>query len=78
MYAWYSTEFKFLYIMQLTRPAQVQSSWRLVKRGLGHTTRVSQSVLHVEDLSFSDFGSYICKAKNKYGETMVATNVESG
>lgn len=63
---------------QASRPLQVQSSWRLVKRGLGYTTRVSQSVLSVKDMSFSDFGTYICKAKNKYGETIVATNVESG
>lgn len=71
-------DFNWIYPNQPTRPIHAQSSWRLVKRGLGHTTRVSQSVLTVTDMSFSDFGSYICKAKNKYGETIVATNIESG
>uniref|UniRef100_A0A8C6SSP3 Platelet-derived growth factor receptor-like protein n=1 Tax=Neogobius melanostomus TaxID=47308 RepID=A0A8C6SSP3_9GOBI len=71
-------DFNWIYPNQPTRPVHVQSSWRLVKRGLGHTTRVSQSVLNVKDMSSSNFGSYICKAKNKYGETIVATNVKSG
>lgn len=71
-------DFSWTYPNQPTRVVQVQSSWRLVKRGLGHTTRVSQSVLSVKDLSFSDFGSYVCRARNKYGETTVATNIESG
>lgn len=70
-------DFSWTYPNQPTRAVQVQSSWRLVKRGLGHTTRVSQSVLSLKDLSFGDFGSYVCKAKNKYGETIVATNIES-
>lgn len=71
-------DFNWIRPNQPARPVHFQSSWRLVKRGLGHTTRVSQSVLGVKDMSFSDFGSYICKAKNKYGETIVAINVESG
>ncbi|CAL1614092.1 unnamed protein product [Knipowitschia caucasica] len=61
-----------------SRPVQTHSHWRLVKRGLGHTTRVSQSVLSIKDLSSRDYGSYICKAKNKYGETAVATDVHAG
>lgn len=69
-------DFDWIYPAQ-NRPAHVQSSWRLVKRGLGHTTRVSQSVLTVKDIGTTDFGKYICKAKNKYGETTVATDIES-
>lgn len=73
-----TVDFSWTRPSQATRPASAQSSWRLVKRGLGHTARVSQSVLHLQDVSFSDFGSYVCKAKNKYGETNVAANIESG
>ncbi|KAJ0002584.1 hypothetical protein NQD34_007733 [Periophthalmus magnuspinnatus] len=70
--------FNWIYPNQPSRPVQVHSSWRLVKRGLGHTTRVSQSVLVIKEMNRRSFGSYICKAKNKYGETIVATNVQSG
>ncbi|XP_020773509.2 platelet-derived growth factor receptor-like protein [Boleophthalmus pectinirostris] len=70
--------FKWIYPNQSSRSAQVHSSWRLVKRGLGHTTRVSQSVLIIKEMNRKDSGSYICKAQNKYGETVVATNVQSG
>ncbi|XP_072288509.1 platelet-derived growth factor receptor-like protein [Eucyclogobius newberryi] len=71
-------DFNWIHPNQPARRVQVHLSWRLVKRGLGHTTRVSQSVLSVKDVSSSDFGSYICKAKNPYGETVVAASVTSG
>ncbi|KAK9517741.1 hypothetical protein VZT92_023086 [Zoarces viviparus] len=59
------------------RPVHTHTSWRLVNRGISHTTRISQSVLTVEDMETIDFGSYICKAKNQNGETMVTTNIIS-
>ncbi|KAK7899492.1 hypothetical protein WMY93_020345 [Mugilogobius chulae] len=71
-------DFTWIHPNQASRPGQLLSSWRLVKRGLGHTARISQSVLSVKNMSSRDFGSYICKAKNKYGETIVAINVQSG
>ncbi|KAM7418084.1 hypothetical protein PAMA_017632 [Pampus argenteus] len=59
------------------RPVHIQTSWRLVNRGMGHTTRISQSVLTVEDLETIDFGNYMCKAKNQHGETIVTIDVIS-
>ncbi|XP_037636611.1 platelet-derived growth factor receptor-like protein [Sebastes umbrosus] len=59
------------------RPVHIQTSWRLVNRGLSHTTRVSQSVMTVEDMETIDFGNYICKAKNQHGETIVTTSIIS-
>lgn len=44
---------------------------------MGHTTRVSQSIMTVEDMETIDFGKYICKAKNQHGETIVMTNIIS-
>lgn len=70
--------FNWVYPNQPNHLVHVHKSWRLVKRGLGHTTRVSQSVLIIKDISNNDYGNYICKAKNKYGETIVAINIESG
>lgn len=46
-------------------------------RGMGHITRVTQSVMTVEDMETIDFGNYICKAKNPRGETIVSTNLIS-
>eukprot|EP00064_Thunnus_orientalis_P015351 superscaffoldBa00002834_g15403 len=59
------------------RPVHVQTSWRLVNRGMGHTTRISQSVLTVEDMETIDFGNYMCKAKNEHGETIVTIDIIS-
>uniref|UniRef100_A0A1A8I521 Platelet-derived growth factor receptor-like protein n=2 Tax=Nothobranchius kuhntae TaxID=321403 RepID=A0A1A8I521_NOTKU len=69
--------FSWSYPGQDQRPVHIQSSWRLVTRGMGHTTRLSQSVLTLEDIETIDFGDYICKAKNPYGETIVATKINS-
>ncbi|XP_071779963.1 platelet-derived growth factor receptor-like protein [Centroberyx gerrardi] len=69
--------FTWSYPGQDRRPVDIQVSWRLVNRGTGHTTRVSQSVITIEDLETIDFGRYICKAKNQHGETTVATNIIS-
>lgn len=55
------------------RPVHTHTSWRLVKRGTGQTTRVSKSVLTIEDMETIDFGNYICRAKNGHGETIVMT-----
>ncbi|OWK00241.1 PDGFRL, partial [Cervus elaphus hippelaphus] len=59
------------------RPVTIQDSWRLIHRGLGHTTRISQSVLSIEDFETIDAGYYICTAQNLQGQTTVATTVES-
>ncbi|KAF3838023.1 hypothetical protein F7725_009791 [Dissostichus mawsoni] len=69
--------FTWSYPGQDHRPVHIHTSWRLVHRGMSHTTRVSQSVLTVEDLETIDFGNYICKAKNQHGETSVMTNILS-
>ncbi|KAM6924305.1 platelet-derived growth factor receptor-like protein [Xenentodon cancila] len=59
------------------RPVHIQTSWRLVNRGGGYTTRLSQSILTVEDMETIDFGNYGCKAKNQHGETIVTTAIIS-
>ncbi|XP_032411293.1 platelet-derived growth factor receptor-like protein [Xiphophorus hellerii] len=69
--------FSWSYPGQDKRPARIQTLWRLVNRGMGHTTRVSQSILSVEDMQTIDFGDYICKAKNINGETIVTTKIAS-
>lgn len=53
-----------------------QNFWRLINRGIGHTTRISKSVLLVEDFEDIDVGNYVCIAQNLQGETTVATKVE--
>ncbi|XP_009954271.1 PREDICTED: platelet-derived growth factor receptor-like protein [Leptosomus discolor] len=58
------------------RPVIIQNFWRLINRGTGHTTRISKSVLVVEDFEARDAGNYICIAQNLQGETTVATKVE--
>ncbi|XP_006149771.1 platelet-derived growth factor receptor-like protein [Tupaia chinensis] len=58
------------------RPVTIQDTWRLTQRGLGHTTRLSQSVLTVEDFETTDAGYYLCTAQNLRGQTTVATTVE--
>lgn len=64
-------------VQQDERPVTIQDSWRLIHRGLGHTTRISQSVLSIEDFETIDAGYYICTAQNLQGQTTVATTVES-
>lgn len=44
---------------------------------MGRITRASQSIMSVEDMETIDFGSYICKAENLNGKTIVTTNVIS-
>ncbi|XP_071599546.1 platelet-derived growth factor receptor-like protein isoform X2 [Heliangelus exortis] len=58
------------------RPVIIQNFWRLMNRGTGHTTRISKSILVVEDFEVRDAGNYICIARNLQGETTVATEVE--
>ncbi|KAF4791736.1 Platelet-derived growth factor receptor-like protein [Turdus rufiventris] len=58
------------------RPVITQNFWRLINRGIGHTTRISKSVLLVEDFEDIDVGNYVCIAQNLQGETTVATKVE--
>uniref|UniRef100_A0A8C5IY66 Platelet-derived growth factor receptor-like protein n=1 Tax=Junco hyemalis TaxID=40217 RepID=A0A8C5IY66_JUNHY len=58
------------------RPVIIQNFWRLINRGIGHTTRISKSVLLVEDFEDTDVGNYVCIAQNLQGETTVATKVE--
>ncbi|NXN96333.1 PGFRL protein, partial [Rhinopomastus cyanomelas] len=58
------------------RPVIIQNSWRLINRGTGHTTRISKSILLVEDFDTRDAGNYLCVAQNLQGETTVATKVE--
>ncbi|CAF92020.1 unnamed protein product, partial [Tetraodon nigroviridis] len=67
--------FSWIYPGQDQRPVHTHTSWRLVKRGTGHTTRMSKSILTIEDMETIDFGKYICKAKNSHGETIVVTNI---
>ncbi|XP_007516362.2 platelet-derived growth factor receptor-like protein [Erinaceus europaeus] len=70
-------EFRWIYPGQKDeRPVTIQDTWRLIRRGLGHTTRMSQSVLTVEDFETIDAGYYICTAQNPQGQTTVATAVE--
>ncbi|XP_025788759.1 platelet-derived growth factor receptor-like protein [Puma concolor] len=70
-------EFRWIYPGQKDeRPVTIQDTWRLIHRGLGHTTRISQSILTVEDVATTDVGYYICTARNLQGETTVATTVE--
>uniref|UniRef100_A0A8D1BWP6 Platelet-derived growth factor receptor-like protein n=1 Tax=Sus scrofa TaxID=9823 RepID=A0A8D1BWP6_PIG len=70
-------EFRWIYPgLKDERPVTIQDAWRLIHRGLGHTTRISQSVLTVEDLETIDAGYYICTAQNLRGQTTVATTVE--
>ncbi|KAM3866642.1 platelet-derived growth factor receptor-like protein [Diretmus argenteus] len=69
--------FAWTYPARNHRPIDVHGSWRLVNRGMGYTTRISQSIITIEDLETTDFGRYICKAKNERGETTVATNIIS-
>ncbi|XP_026185944.1 platelet-derived growth factor receptor-like protein [Mastacembelus armatus] len=69
--------FAWSYPGQDHRPVHIQTSWRLVNRGIGHVTRVSQSVMTVEDMETTDFGNYVCKAKNQQGETIVTINIIS-
>lgn len=63
------------YLTKGQRPVDVRTSWRLVSRGPGRTTRLSQSVLTVEDMETIDYGTYACKAKNQHGETIVTTDI---
>ncbi|CAM5108672.1 unnamed protein product [Eretmochelys imbricata] len=58
------------------RPVIIQDSWRLINRGIGHTTRISKSVIAIEDFETIDAGNYICTAQNLRGQTTVATRVE--
>ncbi|XP_054648324.1 platelet-derived growth factor receptor-like protein isoform X1 [Dunckerocampus dactyliophorus] len=67
--------FTWSYPGQGQRPVHIQTSWRLVNRGRVQTTRLTQSVLSVEDMETIDFGKYICKAKNQHGETLVTTSI---
>uniref|UniRef100_A0A3Q3MKY9 Platelet-derived growth factor receptor-like protein n=1 Tax=Labrus bergylta TaxID=56723 RepID=A0A3Q3MKY9_9LABR len=69
--------FSWSYPGQGRRPVHIQTSWRLVNRGMSHTTRVSQSIMTVEDMETIDFGNYVCKAKNQNGQTILSTNVIS-
>uniref|UniRef100_A0A3P9QEK3 Platelet-derived growth factor receptor-like protein n=1 Tax=Poecilia reticulata TaxID=8081 RepID=A0A3P9QEK3_POERE len=69
--------FSWSYPGQDKRPVHIQTLGRLVNRGMGHTTRVSQSILSVENMQTIDFGNYICKAKNLNGETIVMTKIAS-
>nr|XP_013804872.1 PREDICTED: platelet-derived growth factor receptor-like protein [Apteryx mantelli mantelli] len=61
---------------ELERPVIIQNFWRLINRGTGHTTRISKSVIVIEDFEAKDAGNYICIAQNLQGETTVATKVE--
>ncbi|XP_028816785.1 platelet-derived growth factor receptor-like protein [Denticeps clupeoides] len=54
-------------------PVGIQNISRLIHRGVGHTTRISQSIITIQDVEESlDLGEFICTAKNKHGETSVA------
>lgn len=72
-----NVSFSWRYPGQDQRPVNIQDSWRLINRGVGHTTRISHSVMIVDDVETIDYGKYICTAKNKNGETLVATSVKS-
>uniref|UniRef100_A0A2K6F7Y1 Platelet-derived growth factor receptor-like protein n=2 Tax=Propithecus coquereli TaxID=379532 RepID=A0A2K6F7Y1_PROCO len=70
-------EFRWIFPGQKDeRPVTIQDTWRLIHRGLGHTTRLSQSVIAVHDFETSDTGYYICTAQNPQGQTTVTTAVE--
>ncbi|KAG8134684.1 putative Platelet-derived growth factor receptor-like protein [Naja naja] len=70
-------EFNWIYPGQeYKRPVNIQDSWRLIDRGVGHTTRISESIITVEDLETIDGGNYVCVAQNLRGRTTVATQVE--
>ncbi|CAH6787236.1 Pdgfrl [Phodopus roborovskii] len=70
-------EFRWIFPGQKDeRPVTIQDTWRLINRGLGHTTRISQSVITIEDFETIDAGYYICTAQNLQGQTTVATTVE--
>ncbi|XP_056328797.1 platelet-derived growth factor receptor-like protein [Danio aesculapii] len=71
-----NVSFSWRYPGQDQRPVNIQDSWRLINRGVGHTTRISQSAMIVDDVETIDYGKYICIAKNKNGETLVATSVK--
>nr|XP_033800097.1 platelet-derived growth factor receptor-like protein [Geotrypetes seraphini] len=72
-----AVEFSWTYPGQeYERPVAIQDSWRLVNRGIGHTTRLSQSVINVEDFETIDAGYYICTAQNLHGRTTVSIQVE--
>ncbi|XP_044537063.1 platelet-derived growth factor receptor-like protein [Gracilinanus agilis] len=69
-------EFRWIYPGQKDqRPVTIQDTWRLVRRGLGHTTRLSQSALTLQDFETVDAGYYMCTAQNVRGQTTVATAV---
>ncbi|KAF7642109.1 hypothetical protein LDENG_00264630, partial [Lucifuga dentata] len=72
-----NVSFTWSYPGQDRRPVHIQSSWRLVNRGTGRTTRLSQSVMTIHDMETIDFGSYICTAKNRHGQTIMTTNIIS-
>ncbi|KAJ8269696.1 hypothetical protein COCON_G00123030 [Conger conger] len=69
--------FTWTYPGQGMRPVTLYEAWRLVHRGASHTTRISQSVITVEDTETIDFGKYICRTKNQHGETAVTAKVDS-
>ncbi|CAI5783904.1 platelet-derived growth factor receptor-like protein isoform X1 [Podarcis raffonei] len=70
-------EFNWIYPGQkYERPVVIQDSWRLIDRGIGHTTRISESLITVEDFETIDGGNYICIAQNLRGQTTVAAYVE--
>ncbi|MGH0134680.1 UNVERIFIED_CONTAM: hypothetical protein FKN15_010779 [Acipenser sinensis] len=70
-------DFTWTYPGQDQRPVTIKEAWRLINRGMGHTTRISQSVITVEDAETIDFGNYVCTAKNLQGQTSVAARVDS-
>ncbi|XP_069487674.1 platelet-derived growth factor receptor-like protein [Ambystoma mexicanum] len=71
-----AVEFNWIYPGQeYQRPVTIQDTWRLVDRGTGHTTRLSKSVIAVEDFETIDAGYYICVAQNLRGQTTVAARV---
>ncbi|XP_043918350.1 platelet-derived growth factor receptor-like protein isoform X2 [Protopterus annectens] len=59
------------------RPVTIQESSRLINRGTVHTTRMSQSIIIVQDFETIDTGDYMCTASNPLGETTVAVRVDS-
>ncbi|XP_076148536.1 platelet-derived growth factor receptor-like protein [Alosa pseudoharengus] len=71
-----NVNFSWRFPGQDMRPVLIHNEWRLMNRGPSHTTRISTSVITVEDVEESiDFGRYICTAKNKLGETSVAMSM---
>ncbi|XP_028657908.1 platelet-derived growth factor receptor-like protein [Erpetoichthys calabaricus] len=70
-------DFTWTYPGQGQRPVTINEGWRLINRGIGHTTRISESVIFLEDAETIDFGNYICTAKNQRGETSVAVRIDS-